>query len=32
MWWAWHQRGGRPQPGNAQPWSRAIRARRIGRG
>jgi len=30
MWWAWHQRAGRPQPGNAQPWSRRIKARRSG--
>ena len=29
MWWAWQRRGGRSQPGNAQPPSRMLRARRM---
>ncbi len=28
MWWASVQPGGRSQPGNAQPWSRRVSARR----
>jgi hypothetical protein len=29
MWWPWHRAGGRVQPGNTQPASRATRAAQI---